>query len=279
MYDNGINLYSISSGWGEIPLPAVTVRERKLIRCNSVTDSTVWMREEARFFMRQQALKKYFRAFYNLGVRGSGKGENMTQRSVASRRLLLIVTAGVLAAISTILRFLEIPLPLLPSFLKLDFSNVPALIGGLALGPVAGTAILLVKNLIYLPFSQTLGVGEFADFIISLALVLTAALFYKHNKSRKGAIIGMTTGSAIMSFVAGPLMNYFVLIPFYAAVYFGSSVDAIIQLSAAANPAINSLWAYILYAVVPFNIVKCLAVCLITGLLYKPLSPLLHKYR
>ncbi len=203
----------------------------------------------------------------------------MTQRSVASRRLLLIVTAGVLAAISTILRFLEVPLPLLPTFLKLDFSNVPALIGGLALGPVAGSAILLVKNLIYLPFSQTLGVGEVADFIISLTLVLTASLFYRYNKSRKGAIAGMATGSAIMSFVAGPLMNYFVLIPFYAAVYFGSSVDAIIQLAATANPGITSLWAYILYAVVPFNIVKCLAVCIITGLLYKPLSPLLHKYR
>ncbi len=203
----------------------------------------------------------------------------MTQRSAASRKLLLIVTAGVLAAIATVLRFLETPLPLIPSFLKLDFSNVPALIGGLALGPVAGTAILFIKNLIYLPFSSTLGVGEVADFIISLALVLPASLFYKYKKSRKGAIIGMATGSAIMSFVAGPLMNYFVLIPFYAAVYFGSSVDAIIQLAAAANPGINSLWAYILYAVVPFNIVKCIVVCLVTGLLYKPLSPLLHKYR
>lgn len=203
----------------------------------------------------------------------------MTQRTVASRKLLLIVTAGVLAAISTILRFLEVPLPLLPTFLKLDFSNVPALIGGLALGPIAGSAILLVKNLIYLPFSQTLGVGEVADFVISLALILPAALFYKYKKSRKGAIIGMATGSAIMSFAAGPLMNYFVLIPFYAAVYFGSSVDAIIQLAAVANPSIDSLWAYILYAVVPFNFIKCLVVCVVTGLLYKPLSPLLHKYR
>ena len=203
----------------------------------------------------------------------------MTQRSAASRRLLLIVTAGVLAAISTVLRFLEVPLPLLPTFLKLDFSNVPALIGGLALGPIAGTAILLVKNLIYLPFSQTLGVGEVADFVISLTLVLTAALFYKYKRNRKGAVMGMATGSAVMSFVAGPLMNYFVLIPFYAAVYFGSSVDAIIQLAATANPGIDSLWAYILYAVVPFNVIKCLAVCVVTGLLYKPLSPLLHKYR
>ena len=89
----------------------------------------------------------------------------------------------------------------------------------------------------------------------------------------------MATGSAIMSFIVGPLMNFFVLIPFYAAVYFGASVDAIIQLAAAANPGINSLWAYILFAVVPFNIIKSAVICLITGLLYKPLSPILHKYR
>jgi len=203
----------------------------------------------------------------------------MSQKSAASKKLLLIVTAGILAAISTILRFLETPLPLLPTFLKLDFSNIPALIGGLALGPLAGTAILLVKNLIYLPFTQTLGVGEVADFVISLTLVLTASLFYKFNKNRKGAIIGMTTGSAIMSFIAAPLMNYFVLIPFYAWLSFDSSVDAIIQLAAKANPAIDSLWAYIIFAVVPFNIVKCIAICVITGILYKPLSPLLHKYR
>ena len=203
----------------------------------------------------------------------------MSARTIASRRLLLIVTAGVLAAIATILRFIETPLPLLPAFLKLDFSNIPALIGGLALGPVAGTAILLVKNLIYLPFSQTLGVGEIADFVISLSLVLPAALIYKYKKNRRGAIIGMASGTAAMSFVAAPLMNYFILIPFYAAVFFGSSVDAIIEVAAAANPGINSLWAYILYAVVPFNIIKCVVVCLVTGLLYKPLSPLLHKYR
>ena len=203
----------------------------------------------------------------------------MTARTAASRRLLLIVTAGVLAAIATILRFIETPLPLIPAFLKLDFSNIPALIGGFALGPIAGTAILLIKNLIYLPFSQTMGVGEVADFIISMSLVLTASLIYKYNKNRRGAVIGMVSGSALMSLVAGPLMNYFLLIPFYAAVYFGSSVDAIIDLAAATNAGINSLWTYILLGVVPFNIVKCLVVCIVTGLLYKPLSPMLHKFK
>lgn len=203
----------------------------------------------------------------------------MSNRSAASRRLLFIVTAGVLAAISTALRFIETPLPLLPGFLKLDFSNIPALIGGFALGPAAGTAILLVKNLIYLPFSSTMGVGEIADFVISASLVLPASLIYKYQKSRKGAVWGMAAGSALMSFAAGPLMNYFVLIPFYAALFFDSSVEAIIRVAAAVNPGITSVWTYILFAVVPFNTVKCIAVCLVTGLLYKPLSPLLHKYR
>ncbi|MGE5494325.1 MAG: ECF transporter S component [Burkholderiales bacterium] len=200
----------------------------------------------------------------------------MSTRSASSRRLLFLATAGILAAASTILRFLETPLPMIPGFLKIDFSNIPALLGGFALGPAAGAAILLIKNLLYLPVTQTGGIGEIADFVISLALILPAALFYKYKKSRKGAIAGMAVGSAIMSFLAGPLMNYFVLIPFYSMIF---PIDQILGMAAAANPGINSLWTYIIYAVIPFNIIKCFAVCLVTGLLYKPLSPLLHKYR
>ena len=196
-----------------------------------------------------------------------------------SRKLLVIVIIGVLAAVSTVLRYIETPLPLLPPFLKIDFSNIPALIGGFAVGPVAGTAILLIKNILYLPVTQTGGVGEIADFIISLAFVLPAALIYMHNKNKKGAVWGMAAGTAAMSFVVAPLMNYFILIPFYAALFFGSSIDAIIEISATANTGINSLWTYILYAVIPFNIFKSVAICIVTGLLYKPLSPLLHKYQ
>lgn len=200
-------------------------------------------------------------------------------RSVASRRLLLIATAGILAGISTVLRFLETPLPMIPSFLKLDLSNIPALIGGFALGPIAGTAILLIKNLIYLPFTQTLGVGEIADFVISLTFVLLASLIYKYKKNRKHAVIGMAAGTGIMSFAAAPLMNYFVLVPFYVGLFFDSNMEKLVELSAAVNPSITSVWTYILFAVVPFNIFKCIVVSVATGLLYKPLSPLLHKYR
>lgn len=228
------------------------------------------MREECSVLMQRSG--GYIQGFFI----ALGKDFYMTTRTAASRRLLFIVTAGILAAISTVLRFLEIPLPLIPSFLKLDLSNIPALIGGFALGPIAGAAILLVKNLIYLPFTQTAGVGELADFVVSLALILTASLIYRAKKGRKGAIIGMIAGSALMSFAAGPLMNYYVLIPAYAKFY---PIEAIIQMASAANPAIDSVWTFIIYAVIPFNIIKCVAVCIVTGLLYKPLSPILHKYR
>jgi riboflavin transporter FmnP len=201
---------------------------------------------------------------------------NTDARTARNKKIAFITTAGVLAAIASILRYLETPLPLLPAFLKIDFSNIPALIGGFALGPWASVAILLIKNLLYLPATGTGGVGEIADFVVSLTLVLPAAIVYRRSKKRSGAIWGMALGTALMSLLGGPLMNYYVLIPMYAKIM---PIDAILQMAALANPAITSVWAYILYAVIPFNLFKSVSICVITYLLYKPLSPILHKYR
>lgn len=192
------------------------------------------------------------------------------------QKIVFLTTSGILAAIASILRFIEMPLPLLPPFLKIDLSDVPALIGGFALGPWAGAAILLIKNLVYLPVTQTGGVGEIADFVVSLSLVLPAALIYGKARNRSGAFWGMALGVAFMSFVAGPLMNYYVLIPLYSKFM---PIDQIIAMAHAAGTGINDLWTYTLYAVVPFNLFKSVVVCAITYLLYKPLSPVLHKYR
>jgi riboflavin transporter FmnP len=192
------------------------------------------------------------------------------------QKLVFITTSGILAAIASILRYVEFSLPLLPPFLKIDFSNIPALIGGFALGPWAGAAILLIKNLIYLPASQTGGVGEIADFVVSLSLILPAAMIYGRARKRSGALWGMALGVVLMSFLIGPLMNYFVLIPLYSTFM---PLKQIIELAHAANPGIQDTWTYILYAVVPFNLFKSFVICAITYLLYKPLSPLLHKYR
>ena len=197
-------------------------------------------------------------------------------RMTPHQKIVFLTTSGILAAIASILRYIEVPLPFLPPFLKIDFSNIPALIGGFALGPWAGAAILLIKNLIYLPVTQTGGVGEIADFVVSLALVLPAAMIYSKFRKRSGAMWGMLLGVAMMSFVFGPLMNYYVLIPLYSSFM---PIGQIIAVAHAANPAIDGVWTYILYAVVPFNLFKSVVICAITYLLYKPLSPVLHKYR
>lgn len=202
----------------------------------------------------------------------SRRREKMTQH----QKVVFITTSGILAAAASILRYLETPIPLIPAFLKIDFSNIPAFIGGLALGPEAGIAILLIKNLLYLPASGTGGIGEIADFTISLTLVLPAVFIYLKNKSRKRVLAGMGIGVAVMSFLGGPLMNYFVLLPLYTSFM---PWEAILGMAQAANPAITDVRTYLLFAVVPFNLFKSVAICAITYLLYKPLSPILHKYR
>lgn len=191
---------------------------------------------------------------------------------------LWLTTCAVLSAIATILYFIETPLFLLPDFLKLDISNIPALIGGFALGPIGGVAIVLVKNLIHLLFTKTAGVGELADFVISGIFILASSVIYMRIKSRKGAMWGMVLGTFLMSFVAGPLMNYFVLLPFYAK-FQGWPLQAVIGYSAKFNKSINSLWTYLIYAIVPFNLIKCILAGFLTALLYKPLSPILHRYK
>ncbi|MCL2461392.1 MAG: ECF transporter S component [Defluviitaleaceae bacterium] len=176
-----------------------------------------------------------------------------------------------LAAISSVLMFLEFPMPLFPSFLKLDFSDLPALIGAFSMGPVAGLAIEMVKNLIHLTRTQSNGIGELANFLVGIALVMPAGLIYRHKKTRSGAVYGMIAGAVAMALVAA-LANYFILIPFYTTFM---PLDAIIAMCAAIIPAIDSLGKVILLSIVPFNLFKAVVVCLVTFLVYKRLSRLM----
>jgi riboflavin transporter FmnP len=111
---------------------------------------------------------------------------------------------------------------------------------------------------------------------VSLTLVLPAVIVYKRSHKRSGALWGMALGSALMSLLGGPLMNYYVLIPLYQTFM---PMDQIIAMAKIANPSIDGIWTLILYAIVPFNLFKSVSICVITYLLYKPLSPVLHKYR
>ena len=182
----------------------------------------------------------------------------------------MIVCVGMLAAISTILMLFEFPLPFLaPGFYELDFSEVPILIGAFALGPVAGVLTELVKVLLNLVVNgtQTAFVGEFANFVIP------ASLIYKMKKSRKHAVIGLAAGTVTMSVVA-VFINALVLLPAYAKA-FGMPIDAFVEMGSSINPAINSLWTFVVLAVAPFNLIKGVLVSVITVLLYKHISPIL----
>lgn len=194
-----------------------------------------------------------------------------TQARISVRTTVKI---GMLAAISVVLMLFEIPLPFAPSFYEIDFSEVPVLIGAFAMGPVAGAAIELVKILLNLVITgtDTAGVGELANFIIGCSLCLPAAIVYKRKKTRKGAMIGMAAGTALMV-VIGCLINAYVMLPAYSAA-FGLPIDALVQMGTAVNPSITSLSTFVIFAVAPFNLLKAVLVSLIVLLIYKKISPI-----
>jgi riboflavin transporter FmnP len=188
-----------------------------------------------------------------------------------------MVKISVLSVIALILMLLDFPLWFTPTFLKFDISDVPALIGSFALGPMAGVLVQLVKNLLNLLIegSGTGGVGELANFIVGSIYVYTAGLFYYRDKTFKNAVIGMTAGVLVMT-ISISLINYYFMIPFYAKL-FGLPIDKIVAMGSAVNKYVVDFKTLILYAVVPFNLFKGIIVTLVTLLMYKRVSPLLHK--
>ncbi len=193
----------------------------------------------------------------------------MTRKTVSTK---LIARVGVLGAIAALL-FLIPGIPIVPPIYKLDFSTVPVLLGGFSLGYVPGLLILLIKDLVGLTNSSSMGVGELADFLASAAMMLTAVAIYRRFHSRRGALIGLIAGTAVMTAVAA-LVNYFILIPFYVAVM-NMPAEAIVSMIGKVIPAVDSLPKLIAFATTPFNLLKGVVLSAITFLLYKRLSPLL----
>lgn len=190
-----------------------------------------------------------------------------------SLRQLLTIT--LMAVISFIIMFLEMPLPIFPEFLKVDLSDLPALITGLALGPVAGILVELLKNVLHLLRTSTGGVGELANFLVGAALILPPSLIYKKSQSVKTLALGLVGGILLMGVVGG-LANYFILLPFYQNFM---PMEAIIGLGSAVNPAIKDTGTLILYAIVPFNILKGAIVTLFAVALYKRVAPLIKTIK
>lgn len=200
---------------------------------------------------------------------------NSEHEKKKSLSLRMMVQIAMLGAIAVVLMMFEIPLGFAPSFYKLDFSEVPVLLGAFSMGPVAGVLIELVKILLNLLINgtYTAGVGEFANFGIGCALVVPAGIIYKRKASRTNAIVGLAVGTVVMAIVGGAF-NAYVLIPLYSKAMM--PMDAIISMGNQINPNITGLSTFIMFAVVPFNLVKGVVVSIMTVLLYKYLRPFLH---
>lgn len=186
----------------------------------------------------------------------------------------LAVTA-MLSAVGCILMMLDFPIPMLiPSFVKMDLSELPSLLASFSLGPVYGIVVCLVKNVLSAIFhGSTLGIGEVCNFAMGAMFVGVAGLIYKHKKTRKNAVIASLIGSVAMAVFSVPV-NFFFSYPVYAAAFGG--MDAIIAAYQEINPSVNSLLSCLILFNLPFTLVKGLLTSVVCFLIYKPLSPILH---
>ena len=184
-----------------------------------------------------------------------------------------ITLIGLFAAISTILMFFEMPLPLMPPFLKVDLSAVPILIMGFMYGPIPAIYVTVIKDLIHMLSSQTGCVGELADIIVISSFAVVSSLLFRRNPSHRSAAISVVAGVATIT-VVGSLANKFMLIPFYSKVM---PLEAIIDACHAVNPMIDSMDAYVLFGADPFNLIKGTIISLLTLLLYKKLASFIRS--
>lgn len=182
-----------------------------------------------------------------------------------------LTMTAMLAAVSFILAFVEFPVPLSPSFARMDLSDFPALIGSFAFGPIAGVAIEFVKNALQLFSTSTGGIGELANFVMGACYVLTAGLIYRFHKTKKTAWIACIIASIVMGIMSA-VMNYFVLLPMFEQFM---PLDQVIASFGVFIPFIKTKLDVVLYNALPFNFLKGLVIGIFTMLVYKRLTPIL----
>lgn len=182
-----------------------------------------------------------------------------------------MANTAIFAAFSVILYIvpmLNLPFPFFPGFLKVHFDEVPAFIAGFAYGPLSALFVIIIKTLVKLPLTSTLGFGEFIDFLYSCAFVIPAAIIYQKKKNLKGALLGFGVATVIQLFVSS-FMTTFVMLDFYMVII-RLPKEAIINMCKAANPLVDNLeWKFLFFVALPFNAFKDVMVFLLTFILYK----------
>ncbi len=194
-----------------------------------------------------------------------------------NKAISYITKVAMLSALAVVIMQFKFPVFFAPGFYKMEFSDLPALLGAFAMGPLAGVIIEAVKVLLNLVIdgTTTMLVGEAANFIFGCAYVLPAAFVYKFMHNKKGALVSVCTGTASLC-LFGCVINAFVLLPFYAWLY-KMPIDALVGMGTAINSSITGIFSFVMLAVLPLNLLKGAVTSLVTMLIYKPLSPLLKK--
>lgn len=175
--------------------------------------------------------------------------------NMQSSSLLKLIILALMGTISLLLLFLNFPLPFLPPYLKIDFSEVPALIAALIFSPMAGVLVEAIKNILYLVVSGAGDpIGVTANFLAGVMFIVPVAVLYHKYKGVKSIISGLVTGTIIMA-IGMSVLNYVFVLPAYA--WFMGWED----MNSAAR------WTAVSLGVLPFNIIKGI----IVGMLFVPL--------
>ncbi len=187
-----------------------------------------------------------------------------------------ISISGILGALGFVLMLLEFPLPfIIPSFIKLDFSEIPALISAFAYGPLYGILVCLIKNLLHLFVTSSAGVGELSNFVLGTIFVGVTGVIYEKIHSRKGALIGSLIGAFIMA-VISIFTNYFIVYPAFSVLY-GLPMEAILGMYKALLSSIDNLFEALIIFNLPFNLGKGILDAAICFMIYKKISPILKS--
>lgn len=198
------------------------------------------------------------------------------RRSLAKSRTHRLTVAAMLSAVATVLMFVDFSVPFMPAFIKLDISELPALLASFSIGPWYGVAVCLVKNIINCLRTSTGGVGELCNFMLGAIFVGIAGVVYQRfhkRKSRKGAFLGALIGATAMAVLSVPV-NYYLTYPIYAKFM---PIDTIVGMYQAIRPSANGLLDCLVTFNMPFTFLKGILDVALCFLIYKPLSPLLHR--
>lgn len=204
------------------------------------------------------------------------KKENKKTRRSAIDYIVKIAIFSTIASLLYTVPFLQFKLPFFPAFLEFQFSNLPAILTGFILGPFGGSLVIVIKTLVKLPMSHTGFVGELADLLIGISIVVSSSLVYKKHKTVKGGLIALTVGTVVWV-CASLFANWAILIRWYGYLF---GMDTIINMCKAVIPFIdksNFMIVYLTCCCLPFNLIIAVATSIITFITYKRISKIFKK--